>query len=604
MMSLLDLPAEIVQHVLYRLDPESFYLCLLTSKLMRQHALQSKKLLRHQLDQVPGTRKLSRWIRDDASALLLEFSKRATKHLFNGASHMVNIHTWKAPQTMNRSLSQIVSWYDICKGGGCLTANKSTDPRKRWLRLLLETHASTSVINIRSLEGTHGNDENPKLLYVISPTFLSTCVPEAHNDDINTYQIIRIAWAGACPIGTCSSDPLLAILLRTTGQPLGKLVLVVIILDPYVGPRVTAKYDIKAPRDTAVVTDMVITPEGDPKILWLYPRKSVYKFVGYKSLTDIAFDNRYLTADVVYKIPATMTMIDRISQMRVEGDNVLFFPSSMQIPLWKGTESMTRGWQFAREDTSLPEMHVIWLSDVLGKPIKHYHHHKLTHKDLNNSSPTCVNTALKLFINRKNYDSNQTIPLRKGAFILKAVQYPLGCTQFDPYAPHGPLEHIPVACLADPPDLDNLPTIGLKVAVSPRSHRIALAAWKTLRVYSIDPMAFLSPKHSHGSPKTHSRWHSHDFAFVYRCGREYYSNGASERGCVVLEPIDLKTTGIIYALEWRSEDQLWALTNEGVCKWDIGVWAKGRVGKSELGQGDGQGSLVSRKYPEALSPFP
>jgi hypothetical protein len=50
--SLLELPAEIVQHVLYLLDPPSFYICLLTNKLLRQHALQSKKLLLHQLVRV------------------------------------------------------------------------------------------------------------------------------------------------------------------------------------------------------------------------------------------------------------------------------------------------------------------------------------------------------------------------------------------------------------------------------------------------------------------------------------------------------------------------------------------------------------------------
>lgn len=53
---LLDLPAEIVQHVLYMLDPASFYLSLLTSKHMRLHALQSKRLLLHQLVCYTNTR--------------------------------------------------------------------------------------------------------------------------------------------------------------------------------------------------------------------------------------------------------------------------------------------------------------------------------------------------------------------------------------------------------------------------------------------------------------------------------------------------------------------------------------------------------------------
>lgn len=48
-MSLLRLPPELIQHVLLMLDPASFYLCLQTSKLLRENALHSRNLVLHQV---------------------------------------------------------------------------------------------------------------------------------------------------------------------------------------------------------------------------------------------------------------------------------------------------------------------------------------------------------------------------------------------------------------------------------------------------------------------------------------------------------------------------------------------------------------------------
>ena len=491
---------------------------------------------------------------------------------------MANTYTWKIPRTMNVNLSRIVPLFNPKRCLSCIIHGRSwpSDPKNpAWL--LLEVHSSIGVVKIRRLYSDHVD-----LLYVVSPEFFRKFLPMHTDNGTGSYEIIRIAWNGTCTARVCESTPLLAIILGPTGQVTSNMIMLVISLDPLFGLRVIARYDVAKPKQEYIISDVAITEAGDPMIIWLCRRKFQYKFIVYKGMTDFLDNSQYLTEETINNIQGAITFPDRISYIRIHGEKVLLLSSSIQTPLWKGIQTMGQGMNFAVEDNNLPELHAIWHSDLVGIPMTDFHHHKITYRDLNSGAPTCVNTALKLIVNRKGYDASHTVPLRKGVFILKSVQYPLECKKFDPYESNGALEHITVACLADPPDLHNLPTIGLKIALSPRNKRIALAAWRTLRIYAIEPLAFLSPKCSYGSKKSHTRDSPHDYAFVNQCGWSYHSNGSLENGCVVLEPVDLASPGVIYEMEWRHEHELWALTNEGVCKWDIGVHADGQKMVLEL----------------------
>ena len=80
---------------------------------------------------------------------------------------MANVHAWKASQTMNRSLSRIVSWYSAYKCKNC-SVRQETNPdiqsptvaqnlsAIKQIRLLLEVHASIGIVNVRYLEGKKG----------------------------------------------------------------------------------------------------------------------------------------------------------------------------------------------------------------------------------------------------------------------------------------------------------------------------------------------------------------------------------------------------------------------------------------------------------------
>lgn len=160
---------------------------------------------------------------------------------------------------------------------------------------------------------------------------------------------------------------------------------------------------------------------------------------------------------------------------------------------------------------------------------------------------------------------------RDGAFILKAFDVHRGCNGFDPDEDDLDLSHFYVARLVDLPDLHNLSTLGYRIAVSPKGYRIAIASWKTVRVWAIDPMAFLDPSYSLSG----GRGVPGDFFYTERCGWQYYKTEDIVNGCVELKPIELPSVGVVYGLEFHGEDELWGWTERGLCRWNFGASGTG-----------------------------
>jgi hypothetical protein len=175
-------------------------------------------------------------------------------------------------------------------------------------------------------------------------------------------------------------------------------------------------------------------------------------------------------------------------------------------------------------------------------------------------------------------------PSRSGAYLLKAIQYPDECKKFDLNLDYRMLEHIYVAQLAGLPSLDNLSTLGLIVAVSEAAHRIAIASWKTVKVWSLDPKAFLDPEYD--VRDVHNDLIPGDHAYTEGCGWQFYASGRFERECVLLEPVELPSCGVVFGLEFRSEDELWGWCERGLVKWSFGAHATGKRVVEELPQSE------------------
>src|SRR6202000_655032 len=101
------------RQILHLLDPESFYLCLLTCKRFREHAFISKSLLKDQLRRIPGLQD-PKFILDAASLVTL-FSRRATRHLYSGGAIMSDVRSFRPTMKIDWKNSTLIS---------CPTASK------------------------------------------------------------------------------------------------------------------------------------------------------------------------------------------------------------------------------------------------------------------------------------------------------------------------------------------------------------------------------------------------------------------------------------------------------------------------------------------------
>ncbi|KAF2790655.1 hypothetical protein K505DRAFT_364546 [Melanomma pulvis-pyrius CBS 109.77] len=562
------LPAELVREVLEELDPESFYLCLQTSKLFRQHAGTSTKLLRDHLSRIPGRRIISPHILGDANALIREFSKRAAQHLVAGVPWMVDRHSWLASSHSNKKISTLVRWG--CDTEGNSIANLDTHPFHNHL-VLIEVRSNDATVNVYIVEEYMQCGYCPRLKHIISPHSLSEHLPACGQHYVQ-YQVLKVA---SCMSDPSTDDPhnsdlMIAVLYQVQTPSCdmcsnASMKLLVFRLDAKFGPMVIESFEIEVERDEQVVA-MAMTRSTEA-IIVIRHGFNVHMVMVYRIEKDDTTLERHTSRETRLIIPSIQSPRECVSGISVQGDTVHLYPATFPMPHWilspLSIVSDDISEAIERRDTLLPDVVDVFPKHSLGRAIAHHHHHLVTDPDLNEGAATCVNTALEFMISREESLTGS----RTGAFLLKALHYPTSCKHFDLSKDYRRLHHVFVAQLAGLPDLHNLSTLGLRIAISPRSHRIAIASWKTVNVWSLDPEAFLNPDYSlGGAPGVPG-----DYAFTEGCGWQFYSSGKFHRECVVLEPVELPGSGVVFDLEFRNEDELWGWTSTGMCRWDFSV---------------------------------
>lgn len=241
-------------------------------------------------------------------------------------------------------------------------------------------------------------------------------------------------------------------------------------------------------------------------------------------------------------------------------------------------------------------------ADSFGLPLVTYHKHGLNDEY---GEEFCINSVLQLhFI---------TDGPKPGAYIFKGIHFPDGCQHYNPSHRYFNLEQYIVAELGglDFPASKNS-TLGFILAVSPSKQRIAVATWKRVQIWTFNANAFFErQKHTSGSSSAmggstvfNSTTDSTDnpdpsnlnihqdeldeWTWPDRCGWDYYScfprrdirsapePRSSSRDSswvdlsiqiVSLQPIELPSGGVIFALAFAGEDKLWAWTDRGPVRW-------------------------------------
>lgn len=181
----------------------------------------------------------------------------------------------------------------------------------------------------------------------------------------------------------------------------------------------------------------------------------------------------------------------------------------------------------------------------------------------------------------------------KGAYLLKGVETTDPCCHRN-LDDDSPMEHVFVAKLTG---LDSPSTSPLKriVAVSKCKRRIAVADWDIVRLYAIEPDAFLYKEKGSLTPGTSSTRVSisykackaeepahGDEAYTTRTAHGYYHSYLRIRGhrkrLVGLDCVQLPSRGVVYTMEFQGDSELWAFTDRGLVKW---YWGEGRTANRE-----------------------
>jgi hypothetical protein len=296
------LPAELIRTILDTLDPTSFYLCLQTSKLFREHAFASTKLLRDQLSRIPGQRVLPArmaYKANDANALMIMFSTRAKKHLACGAEWMSDKKMWMngAKNQVDRKASQLVLW------------GSRSVPNKRVVLFEVMEDATVNVYIVSHEEEKEmlykvDREENkrtlkrefvPILKHIISPNHLSELLSVCSlcNTRWKEYKVVKIA---QCPYSPQpgpreeeNGNLMVGVLYRGRSSSCRcnpqKMKLLVFRLDPSFGPVIVEAFDVLVQMDDHIVA-MELTRTTEAILVVAYGHFGIHRVMAYRIEVD------------------------------------------------------------------------------------------------------------------------------------------------------------------------------------------------------------------------------------------------------------------------------------------------------------------------------
>jgi hypothetical protein len=555
---LLKLPPELLKQILHTLDPDSFYACLLTSKTFRDHAINSTKLVKDHIGNIPG-KELS-----TCTSLVNEFCIRALKSLDHGGATLADMHAFRPTSRIDWSLSTIVD---------CTEALGKPHP------YVIEVQNENGIINIYAVGEKGKRDFRPQLAQVISTHFMLQHFP-VDADHPQRYHIVKVAVCEQahgirqhCPSELCGKRiaVLYSVCTKNCACTVVSMKLVIFEFDPALGPKVVTTFDFTSARNQHVV-GMAVSLKNKPLVLYRWFEEGGvirHKFAAYNQVPDDA-TGEPATTEIFEEINANdETPFALLSGISIHKDLAHLYPSTYPIPLWTVTNLNRHDQTAIRRNVDLPDTPVSFNQASLGKVLGQYHHCNIEHENVNGGNPTCVNTALQLMIARDDY--NPSLHARRtGIFLIKAIQFPSECEQFDRSLYYWDLNHTYVGYLAGFGDLNNLSTLGIQMAVSAGGHRIAMANWRRVLVWAIDPDAFLRPRGSEYDG------FEDDYAYIEQCGWEHYDCNQILDGMVVLQPVQLPEAGVVFGLEFRGENELWGWTEKGLVRWNFGAWADGK----------------------------
>ena len=189
----------------------------------------------------------------------------------------------------------------------------------------------------------------------------------------------------------------------------------------------------------------------------------------------------------------------------------------------------------------------VWEEFSISMPFHAIHHTDTT--SVPNAGPFCQFSYLAIGMSKTHdFESN--------VFVLQAKDATLGPCTHEINLEQGRrlATWKPLALLAGWRS-KSTSSLGTVADVSPHGGRIAAGTWRKLLVWSLNPTMLQEGGLQHYFP-----------------ARDYNS----AKGIGRLKPIKLPCEGVIYRLIWISETILYAITDRGITRWDMGHLCKGQ----------------------------
>ncbi|KAF2834737.1 hypothetical protein M501DRAFT_989499 [Patellaria atrata CBS 101060] len=598
---LLNLPPELLLQVLSWLDPPSFSIVLHVCKSIRDHASSSRTLLLHQINKVPGSTKTLN-PQESTIRLLSRFHRRATRHLQHGIEVNTDLKFWT---TQEHTINQRQSTLHLCP---CLQNDHL------WIAEIDQKEPRVRVYSSKS-------GCAPQLLKVLSPHTMMSMYTSPHEKPEIFFKVLMVAFTPSPNPEKCCDK--VSVLYSYELQPT--------LINCFIEQAIfDAQFRFKL--TTYDLGQYPVMPDG-PNVYSIegrgrYPTALITPNMFTAIITWKDADNSNQISTVEYHlhkrlkadgsklnpmIPTTADGIDLACEERINEEHVAFlamseegedppYPftavSSMKqfdnsiniyhpkspVPFWRIPEAVIQyGWRVESIDhlpseCELRESNGEFTGKNVGLPIASHHEHRIFQHEHDPKTFDCMNKMLHLAV-RVTKRSSCTITR---PYLVTALEVVEDCSKIYLGWNLDHLEHRIVAELHGM-DFDALSTLGIISTVAHSGRRIAMTSWNRVFIWAVNPRAFIDGRKSFGDNheilKTETEYRANQSTW----GHSYYEN-CLEDGVVVLNAVELPSAGVVYSLEFQSDNVLWAWTDRGLVQWKFDRFCSARRQTEVLGQ--------------------
>ncbi|KAF1986998.1 hypothetical protein K402DRAFT_60908 [Aulographum hederae CBS 113979] len=582
-MELLDIPPEMLIHILRQLDPASFTQCIQTCKTVRYFASTSSELLRHQIRKLPGLPNEVNGLRPNE--LMELFHKRAGKHARNAIDINADVSAFGSRLSLGTAQFHFRHAADGWSPRllGCIV-----DPE----------NAGIKIYDI--------DETLPKLKYeIFPPSFLEDRCLEFHVQSFtvedHSSSVATVVVLYSYTVREHLKNSFIAE-ARSRAATTWILATYCLSADEYI--RLKTVREIQRPESFHMYKagPVAISPTGT--VVVVMNSRAVpgcFEITSYPPKSTSSKSSMYMRHPEYHTysngdLPIQQDKVKRpITAIKIVDRCLLLNQSTHPMPSYT-----IDGLELSRHSLvrDLPQQNIIPCADdaifgYSGIMLKAHHNHglkcSLTDEDI------CINSVLQLTF--------RTVEPHIGLYLMKGWESVFNCREINPHTDRARLEQMHVARLMNAPMQAAHCTLqGLVYAVSPDSTRVVVAAWDEIYLWPIEPDAFLRKECGTGpNSKTRvanalkrkrtedpvpKKVEDPDNEYLKDCGRPYYRDLDPETNLPAIEPIRLPNEPgwVVYKMQFYTDNTLWAFTSAGLVKWHWGPGAAASRLRAEIGQ--------------------